>query len=127
MRKLIIPWIFIMVMLVGGLTFIGFYQASRYGSYRELESRLQRAAESYFGMFPGELPNTGRSSITSHTLINEGFLNNLNYEEEVCIGYVIISRRRIFYNYSAYIKCDNYATRGFNERYIEDIMFIEAS
>jgi hypothetical protein len=114
MRKLMIPWIFIMIMLVGGLTFIGFYQASRYGAYRDLERRLENAARSYLGQFPDRHPNTSKV-ITSNYLMNEDFLDNLKIEDNQCTGYVIVTRRGRFYNYGAYIKCDNYTTRGFDE------------
>lgn len=118
MRKLIIPWIFTMILLVGGLTFIGFYQANKYGAYRALERKLEAAAGSYLGQFPDRHPNAGSKLITANYLINEGFLDNLETEDESCTGYVIVTRRGMFYRYSSFIKCDNYITRNFDEEYL---------
>jgi len=120
MKKVYIVWIIIMLMLVGTLTFIGWYKANTYGVYHELEKNLQSAAESYFGNFPERLPNAGSRSITSEALINGNFLESLETEDDLCIGYVIVTRNTIFYNYRAYIRCGNYTTRGFDDTIIEN-------
>jgi len=119
MKKIMVVWIFIMIILVGGLTFIGFHKANTQGVYRELEKKIVTAAESYFEMNPNRLPNAGSLSITSERLIYEGFLDNLYHEGE-CIGYVIVTIRIRSHNFNGYIKCDNYTTHGFNENYLEE-------
>ena len=108
MKKTFAVMIVIAVMLVGGLTFIGFYLTNTNKEYYELEKILEDAAKRYFGQFPGELPSKSRA-MSSSRLINEEFLEEF---DKKCSGYVEVKKSGNFYNYKAFINCPNYTTKG---------------
>jgi len=117
MKKNLIAMIIIAAMLVGGLTYIGFYLSKTNQEYYELEKALEDAAKQYYGQFPGELPSRSRS-ISSARLINERFLAEFNEE---CSGYVEVKKSGNFYNYKAFVNCPNYTTKG--HKPIDDYKF----
>lgn len=112
-----VTWIIVMILLVGGLTFIGWQNIQRNGRYFELEKSLRLAAESYFNNYTERL--SGESIVSKETLIYEEFLGNIDEELTSCIGYVIATPRVRSHLFKSYVKCENYTTRGFNQEYLE--------
>ena len=120
MKRIFIGMIIIAVMLVGGLTFIGYHLSERNGEYYELETTLKEEASRYFGQFPGRLP-TRSSIVTAAELIEEGFLEDFNME---CTGYVEVKKSGMFYNYTPFLNCPNYSTRKYNPDNDKEIIVI---
>ena len=113
MKKLLIIWIIISFILIGGLTFIGINLNSKNREYYDLESKIKEAAQNYYAQYPYELP-AKESEITSERLLNTNFLSNLNYKNETCEGYVVIKKTYLSHKYIPYIKCLNYNTKNYD-------------
>jgi len=110
MKKTFVAMIIIAIMLVGGLTFIGFHLSRANKEYYDLEKVLESSASRYFGQYPGSLP--ARSLIiTASELIDAEFLEDFKVG---CSGYVEVSKSGSFYNYKAFINCPNYITRKYD-------------
>ena len=119
MKKIFVAMIVIVVMLVSGLTFIGFQLQRRNRDFYDLEKKLVEAAEIYLGMHPEKFHNR-TTSVTAVELINQNFLEDMNIDEETCLGYVIINSRPMRVpEYKAFIKCENYTTKKFDETQIK--------
>jgi len=112
MQRVLIVWIFVTVLLVGGLTFIGWYNIQQNGMFFKLENKLETAARTYFGMYPDRHP-ANSLTINSNTLIEEDMLDFENEDLE-CIGYVIVTSQLIGYRYEAFIRCMKYSTNNFD-------------
>ena len=100
MKKILYVWIALAIILVGGLTFIGVKVKSQNAPYTEIEKELVFAAQSYMGQFISEMP-------ASQTTIS--------YKKLLDIGYVFIKKNLATFDYKAYIKCDKYTTKDFDE------------
>ena len=123
MKKTFIVWLFIAIILFGGLTLYGFLKQSRFGDYYDLEAGLASAAKTYYEQYPNYLPAKS-TSITSQKLIEENFLDKLelskvNSESETCTGYVLITKQIVTYEYEAFIKCPDYITKKYDLNYEE--------
>ena len=113
MKKAFVAMIVIAIMLVGGLTYIGFSLKSKNKDYYNLENKLMDSAKVYCGQYPGLL-QTNNLTLSSEKLIGENFLDNLNHGEEACVGYVVVSKNGIAYDYKPFIKCPNYETKKYD-------------
>jgi len=111
MKKILIVWVLVAVILVGGLTFLGFKIKEQNKPYRTLENKLEETA---IGLI-GEKPNILNSSnkITLEDFTNNGYEINMTVNGDKCDGYVVASKTMSFYKYTAYIKCSNYTTAGY--------------
>ena len=118
MKKILIVWIIIAVLLVGSLTFIGLKLTAKNKVYYELENKLTESAKIYYGQYPGHLPSTSLT-ITSDKLIKNNFLEALTLDKETCIGYVAVTKNGLFYKYQPFIKCENYTTKKYDPKETE--------
>ena len=116
MKKGLILYITIAIILVVVLFFIGFNLTNKNNKYNKMEKRLVKTSEKYLGLYPGLYPKTNQLVLTSEMLKNKGYDVKL-YKN--CSGYVIIKKNNNFYKYEPYIKCKDYTTKGFNDKYIE--------
>ena len=82
--------------------------------YQKLEEKLKLSAEKYTTTTFNYPEDNKDLIITKEKLIEEGYLDNLNYKKEACLGYVIVTKDQV-YKYKSYIKCENYTTDGFKE------------
>lgn len=108
-----VVWGIIVVVLIALLTFLGFVLKNRNKDYIELEDKLLDKAKQYVDnkfLYPEKKGDTVK--ITSAELIENEYLTDLKFEEDTCEGYVIVSYDGV-YKYKAYIKCDNYKTKGY--------------
>ena len=117
MKKTFVAMIVIAVMMVGGLTFIGYYLSTANKEYYEIEKTLENAAARFYGQFPEQFPASS-TTITAAQLINTGFLDEI---KDDCTGYVEVKKSGRFYNYTAFIDCDNYTTRKYDANLDQDI------
>lgn len=114
MKKILITWIIISVLLVGGLTYIGMNLKIKNKDYYEIEERLTEAAKDYYSQYAEKLP-AKEGFITSNTLMESDFLSNLNYKNEKCTGYVKVTKTYLLHEYKSFIKCNDYTTKKYNE------------
>ena len=112
MKKIMIVWAFIAVVLVGGLTYLGLNIKKQNEPYKNLEAQLEKQAIALVGEKPSLLKSN--SKLTIEDLKNNGYEINSIINGDVCDGYVLISQNLNFYKYESYIKCPNYMTKGYN-------------
>lgn len=113
MKKILIVWIIIAVLMVGGLTTYGFLFNNQNKPYKTLEHDLQEAAEGYMGMYPAYLLSTNK--LPNEEMLKSGYSKELIVNNEKCEGYVEITNAGGVYKYKPYIKCKNYQTKGYEE------------
>ncbi len=113
MKKILIIWSLISVLLVGGLTYLGFNLQNKNKNYYKLEERLKTSAEDYYSQYPNELP-ANKKAITVPRLIETSFLMEFKNQNEDCKGYVVIKKNLLSHDYKPYIKCSNYETKGYD-------------
>jgi len=111
MKKVMIIWAIVAVILVGGLTYIGFNIKRKDKPYKELEKTLTKQAVALIGEQPSLVMVDNKITID---LFNANNITiDMNVNSDVCDGYVIVENVRGFYNYKPYIKCQNYQTKGY--------------
>lgn len=113
MKKLLVVWIILAVIAVGGLTFLGFQITKQNEPYRKLEAELEKQANALVGAEPNLI--YGGSKITIETLTEKGYPINQVVNDDYCYGYVIIEQNMNFYKYVPYIKCNKYKTVGYDK------------
>ena len=103
-------WAIIVVIIIALLTALGFILDNRYEKYRTLEEKLETSAREY--AMDNVLLNEedGEYIVTSEELIEAGYLDNLEVDDNVCTGYVVV------YQYEAYITCRQYTTKNYDEK-----------
>ena len=111
MKKVMIIWAIVAVILVGGLTYVGFNIKNNDKPYKELEKALTKEAISLVGEKPSLVMTDNK--ITMDTFKANNISVNMGVSDDVCDGYVIVENVRGFYNYKPYIKCQKYQTKGY--------------
>ena len=115
MKRLTIVWGIVMFIIFCSLTAFGFFYKAKTSVYKELEEKLKMAEQKYvndYFLFP-----KGKDVLKTHKeeLIENGYLDNLNLEDEECDGYVTVTDTGTIFNYKAYIKCNTYTTNGYKK------------
>lgn len=112
MKKITIVWTICLVLIVGGLTFIGFHiKDDKVSNF--MEESLSEKTEKYLNYYVGLFPKLGEmKKITSEELINAGYDPNLG---DKCIGYVIVKNTEMGFKYYPYVKCPDYTTKDYEE------------
>ena len=114
MKKLMGLWIFVVVILISGLTYVGYLIKNENKVYKVLENKLEEVAQGYFGENPGLLSNNKIVQDTELGSYKEEILTKL--KENDCKGYVNTTSNLGIYEYKAYIKCNNYETKGYEKQ-----------
>ena len=115
MNRISFFWGFFLILVVVLLTMFGFKYKSKTIDYRKLEEELTNVSEKYVEskfLYPDEKQSL---KITLEELKNEGFIENLKIDDDICDGYVILSHDGFVYNYKSYIKCSKYTTKDYNK------------
>ena len=110
MKKILIIWSGIAILLVSGLTYIGYNLQNKNKDFYKLEKEIKTAAEDYYSQYPHELP-TSKKVITSQKLMTTNFLKEFKNQNENCKGYVVIKKKLFSHDYFPYIKCSDYETK----------------
>lgn len=115
MKRLSIVWGITMLIIFGSLTAFGFFYKSKTSKYKELEEYLVKSESKYvndFFLFPKgkDILKTSKAE-----LIEKGYLESLEVDGETCDGYVMVQDTGTTFKYKAYIKCDNYVTKDYEE------------
>lgn len=111
-RNLFIVWTIIVVIIIVLLTTLGLMLKNQNKDYEKLEKKLLDSAKKYVDnqfLYP---EGNEKLKVTSSELIQNQFLDELKFNDDVCQGYVIVSKDGV-YQYKGYIKCKNYTTRGY--------------
>lgn len=113
---LFILWGVIVIALVVLLTIMGFMLKGKNKKYERVENRLKEATSSYVDhnfLYP---ESDEKLKILTKDLLDNGFLKyeELKVNKDVCTGYVILKKDMV-YEYEAFIKCNNYTTKGYQK------------
>ena len=119
MKKITILWIVIMFFLIAALTITGFTIANKKVPYKGLENDIVEGMEVYYGQDTNlkKLPTKKNkmAKITIGELESSGININNIIDGDTCEGYGIVKKETVAYTYKAYIKCDNYTTKGYSK------------
>ena len=110
MKKIMIIWGVVAVILVAGLTTLGFKIKAQNKPYRDLEQELEKQAIALIGEKPSL---AGIKKVTLEDFANNNYEINMNVNNDKCDGYVMVEQSMSFYKYTAYIKCGKYTTHGY--------------
>lgn len=114
MKKISIIWGTILVLIVIGLTAIGFLYKNKSGDYKKMEDRLVEVAKKYVDQ-KFLYPDLNKSvKVTYQEMKRENFISDLKKEEEECDGYVIVSNDGV-HKYKGYVTCDKYTTKDYEK------------
>lgn len=108
-------WAVIVVIIIALLTVMGFILDNRYEKYQALEEKLETSAREYAEDNILLSEEDGEYIVTSLELIEAGYLDNLEVDDNVCTGYVIVQNDGV-YQYEAYITCRQYTTKNYDEK-----------
>ena len=111
-NKLFTAWGILVVLVVTGLTILGFMLKKNLNHYDDLEKKLLDSGIKYIDIKFLYPEGNDIVKITSKELIDNNYLDNLNYEDDTCVGYVTVKLKKV-YQYKSYIKCKNYITKGY--------------
>lgn len=111
-KLMYIIWAVMLFIIIGLLTYLGIVNQKRLEPYKNLEKDLVSYTQKYVEL-KFLYPEKGESiKITTEQLKDNGLLKDFSYKKENCAGYVEMTFDGV-YNYKAYIKCDNYETKGY--------------
>ena len=113
MKKITIVWTITLVIIVVGLTVIGF-KIKRENISNIMEDAIVEKTQKYFGLYPSLYPTLGEEKrITVGELIDNGYDPEL---EDGCDGYIIIKNTNNGFKYYPYVSCPDYVTEGYSEK-----------
>ncbi len=113
MRKISIIWGSILVLLFIALTIFGIAIKNKDKGYKELENKMVEATKKYVELNFLYPQGEDKVKVTDEELKGEKLIDELEYNNDKCEGYVLVYLDTMVYKYDAYIKCDNYVTDGF--------------
>lgn len=109
MKKMVIAWIFLAIVLFGSLLTIGIVNIKKYEDYKLLESELVDAAQGYIEITDKKVTNK-TIKITEADLESKNILPNMEVNDDTCSGYVNVKKTINGLEYKALIKCEKYET-----------------
>ena len=115
MKKIYFVWTLIIVLLLSVVTFIGFKVVNKNKIYKNLENDMEVVVSKYLGQYIEEYPKNGSKTVKIADVIDKGYELNMNINDDMCDGYVVVKKVSIAYEYDGYIKCNNYVTKGYSE------------
>ena len=115
MKKIWTIWIFLAVVLIGGLTSIGFIYKNKSKKYKELEKELVEITKKYTATDFKYPVNNEKIIIKYEELKKAGLIRKLEVDNKKCDGYVVLTNKNVV-KYKAYIDCNVYKTHGFESK-----------
>jgi len=116
MKKISYIWGFLLVLLVVGLTIIGFIYKNKSSDYKKLEDQLVESAKKYVDakfLYPDDKASM---KISFEDMKNDGFIEELKKDDEnVCDGYVLVSNNGMVFQYKGFVKCPKYTTKDYEK------------
>lgn len=114
MRKLTIVWGLVILIIFAGLTTFALLWKDKNRKYKDLEKELAGKVQGYYETKYEYPKGMEVITITKQDLINDQVIENLKIDNDECDGYVDVSNNTVI-EYTAYIKCPNYTTKGYNK------------
>lgn len=115
MKKIYIVWALIIVVMLSLVLYFGFNFSNKNKEYKELEEEILVNAEKYLGANLNEYPTTGSNKVLISKIINYGIDIDLSVNDDMCDGYILITREQMGYDTKVFVKCNNYTTDGYEE------------
>ena len=115
MKSIYLVWGFVIILLLVTVSFMGTKIINKNKEYQQIEDNMEEVVGKYLGQNLNEYPTNGSKKFNISYIINNGYEINLNVNEDKCNGYVIVTKENVGFNYKAYIKCNNYATKGYDD------------
>lgn len=113
MKKISFVWGAILVIIVIGLTVIGFVYKNKSNDYKNMEKNLVEITKKYVELkFLYPDPNQ-KLKISFSELKQNDLIEELKKDDQECDGYVIIKNNGTAYEYKGYVSCPNYSTKGY--------------
>ena len=113
-KKISIVWGILMVLIFGLLTFLGLKWKEKNQPYFDLEESMITKTQQYFEQYYSYPEGSKQVKITLDELKSYNIIQELSTNDEQCTGYVIVKNEGVM-KYNAYIKCQNYQTKGYQE------------
>ncbi len=110
MKKMIIAWILIAILLFGTIYFIGIRVNKEYKDYRDYEADLIESATVFLNINERKINAGEKKKITVAELLKSGALSTNKINDDECDGYVTVKNNGVNYDYKAYIKCKKYTS-----------------
>ncbi len=115
MTKVYIIWGVIVVFIFVLLTIFGFIYKNKSAIYKDLENRLVDAEKKYVDA-KFLYPNNGEPlKISAEEMMDNGYLESMEIDDETCDGYAVIQKNGTVYEYKGFIKCNSYTTKGYEK------------
>lgn len=114
MKKMYYIWGIVVLLIFVFLTLFGFMYKDKSNVYKELELKIVEAEKKYIDsrfLYPTD---EKEFKVNVKTLIDNGFLDNIDINNDTCEGYASIKKNGAVYEYYGYISCKNYKTKGYN-------------
>lgn len=111
MKVISVVWGVVLVLLVAGLTIIGFVYKHETKVYKEYEDYLVKQTTAYVedhSLYPEE-----SLKITDEELLDDGYIESTYVNHHDCTSYVMILKKGETYDFEPYIQCGNYKTKGY--------------
>lgn len=115
MKRVSIIWGIVLFLIVAGLTVVGFIYKNKSSDYKRIEDELVNVTEKYVEakfLYPKEKESI---RIRLNELQDNGYMEELKKDEDICDGYVLLTNNGFIYEYKGYIKCPKYTTKGYDE------------
>ena len=112
MHRISVIWGVVMLLIFTLLTIIALNWKKNNNGYKDLENLLVDKVISYYESKYSYPTGMEVVTISLAELKENNVINELNYNGDVCDGYVNVSFDGVI-NYRGYIKCNNYMTKGY--------------
>ncbi len=114
MHRISIVWGSILLIIVIGLTFMGFYLKHNTKVYRDYEKLVAEKTKDYVltnSLIYGKTVQLKLEDLIENKVIDSNIVN-----DKECKGYVEIEyMKESQYNYKTYLQCGKYKTRGYKK------------
>lgn len=117
MHRISVIWGVVMLLIFTLLTIIALNWKKNNNGYKDLENLLVDKVISYYESKYSYPTGMEVVTISLAELKENNVINELNYNGDVCDGYVNVSFDGVI-NYRGYIKCNNYMTKGYSSSVI---------
>ncbi len=115
MKKLMIIWGIVAVILVGTLTFIGLKFNESIKDYKAFENDMLEAANFYIEKNNIALDVNESIKLDLDMLVEKEFMNGNKVNDDECRGYVLVKRVLGDTKYKSFISCKNYTTVDYED------------
>lgn len=115
MKIISIVWGIVAILLFAALTTVGFVYKNKVAKYKDLEEKIEKAAQSYTSNDFNFPLNSEEIIITGEELIDSDSIDEISVDGNKCDAYVILTFKNVT-NYKGYVKCQKYETKNFNKK-----------